>query len=491
MTKTLLLAALIAFVWCPAIVSAQSANKEELNEDQLHEITITPAAPARPALQYRLYPDRLKMIDRNAALYYHRAVRSMQATNAQIQRHNQKRPGGIPDLYDDYDAWMRVPLSEMPVDDMREWLVLFQDVIDEVERAALSRNCEWGILPDRGEDIDWVMLQLEEIQYMRSINRMLGVAIRLAAHEGDFEKVTRYLQMGYKIANDVATCGTLVSGLVGVACANVMNEQLVMLVQLDGSPNFYWPLVDLPDPICDMRSGARVEMGMLSSSASPFRLMQDPLNQSLSAAGWREALSSDTEKMESYGVGAPLAGVGFFVIRAYPVARQALLDAGFDRAQVDRMPVIQVVAAQQQRMNDMLTDEVLKTLHLPYAEMLEQLDQYEGFLETSSMVYPPSTKTNLLPFFELLWPALPNVLHAEARTTRHMAALRTIEAIRAHAADTGVLPESLQEIEVVPVPNNPATGQPFEYRLNRDGAELLDYGFAKYSWNHFQIRLAQ
>jgi hypothetical protein len=51
---------------------------------------------------------------------------------------------------------------------------------------------------------------------------------------------------------------------------------------------------------------------------------------------------------------------------------------------------------------------------------------------------------------------------------RRIAALRTIEAVRLHLTEKGKLPEKLDDITVVPVPTDPLTGKPFEYR--RDGA---------------------
>ena len=47
--------------------------------------------------------------------------------------------------------------------------------------------------------------------------------------------------------------------------------------------------------------------------------------------------------------------------------------------------------------------------------------------------------------------------------------LRAIEALRMHAAaHGGQLPDSLDQVTVVPVPLDPGTGKPFEY--HRDGA---------------------
>ena len=62
-----------------------------------------------------------------------------------------------------------------------------------------------------------------------------------------------------------------------------------------------------------------------------------------------------------------------------------------------------------------------------------------------------------------------NVVRLDVR----VAALRAIEAIRMHAhAHDGKLPASLDEVKIVPVPHNPATGQPFAYRREGETAVL-------------------
>ncbi len=52
-----------------------------------------------------------------------------------------------------------------------------------------------------------------------------------------------------------------------------------------------------------------------------------------------------------------------------------------------------------------------------------------------------------------------------------------IEALRMHAAATGSLPNSLDEIKSVPVPNNPVTGKPYVYRMEGETA-VLDMPFS-------------
>jgi hypothetical protein len=62
---------------------------------------------------------------------------------------------------------------------------------------------------------------------------------------------------------------------------------------------------------------------------------------------------------------------------------------------------------------------------------------------------------------------------AEVRLDRRVAALRAVEALRLHAAaHDGRLPNSLDPVKAVPVPDDPMTGKPFPYRREGESAVL-------------------
>jgi hypothetical protein len=75
----------------------------------------------------------------------------------------------------------------------------------------------------------------------------------------------------------------------------------------------------------------------------------------------------------------------------------------------------------------------------------------------------------------------------------HLNALQVVEALRMHAAETGKLPAELKEITCVPVPENPATGNAYQYRLKNDTAFLdLPFSdrFSGVAWR-YEIKLAK
>jgi hypothetical protein len=62
---------------------------------------------------------------------------------------------------------------------------------------------------------------------------------------------------------------------------------------------------------------------------------------------------------------------------------------------------------------------------------------------------------------------------AQTRLDRRIAALRVIEALRLHAATNGGnFPDKLADVTVVPVPDDPGTGKPFDFQADGKTATL-------------------
>jgi hypothetical protein len=150
-------------------------------------------------------------------------------------------------------------------------------------------------------------------------------------------------------------------------------------------------------------------------------------------------------------------------IEGYPRAKDALISWGRSAKEVEAMPVAQVVMIYTMRTYGQLRDDVFKWMAVPYPAAREGLAKAERQVAQSREV---------VPLARMLLPAVGSASAAGARSERTLAALRVIEAIRLHASATGgALPERLTDISVVPVPDDPVTGKPFEYR--RVGATAL------------------
>ena len=76
----------------------------------------------------------------------------------------------------------------------------------------------------------------------------------------------------------------------------------------------------------------------------------------------------------------------------------------------------------------------------------------------------------------LLLSALDRVVSKQNLLDRNIAALRVVEALRIYAAaHNGKLPQKLDEITEVPLPDDPGSGRPFEYHREGDVGVLVSH----------------
>jgi len=80
------------------------------------------------------------------------------------------------------------------------------------------------------------------------------------------------------------------------------------------------------------------------------------------------------------------------------------------------------------------------------------------------------------------------VRQSEVRFQQQIAGLQVVEAIRMHLALTGKMPKKLEQIEVVPVPDNPATGKPFPYTVRQGVVELHLDGLPEHLQVIYQLK---
>jgi len=90
----------------------------------------------------------------------------------------------------------------------------------------------------------------------------------------------------------------------------------------------------------------------------------------------------------------------------------------------------------------------------------------------------------------LLMTSVNSAMSAQSRQSQQLAFLQTVEAIRHHLAKHDrQLPNSLNELEL-PAPNDPGTGQPFQYVRHREGATLRGAPWTGYRLQ-FELRVAK
>jgi hypothetical protein len=419
-------------------------------------LTVRPAAVPSPSLKYQLFPPLEERTPGNAALLYYRAFSpewlSWRRDNKIMQRAS--------------DA-LQEPLTKMKKEELR-W-VLNDRSLKQLDEAASRTYCDWEQMPRfRKEGIGML---LPEVQVMREFGTLLAVRARLEMAGGDFDKAVATLQTGLKLGRDVGTGPTVIQGLVGIAICQIMLNQVDEMMQLPGAPNLYWALTTLPQPFVDLRPGLAGERIWLHGTLPG---LADIDRQTLSREQQRQmvkmiqGLLHNNDFFPGRGIAWPeqLQGVAL-VAALYPAAKRALIAEGRKPADVEALPVVQVVMMHTMHEYRRLQDDLYRWYGLPYWIARPGMERTEAELRASR------TQLEAVPLAAAVLPALGKVMQVQARVERHIAALRCLEAIRLYAAaHDGKLPAKLADISEVPIPEDPFNGKPFEYRVEGDKAIL-------------------
>ncbi len=434
-----------------------------------YDLIVSSAAEPKPALKYRLLPDLNECVPGNAASHYVRALLLFAPTDhgPKEQKHFESE-------------WYGKPYDQLPVDEVREWLNAQKQVIDVLMMASRCEGCDWGFrFQDlRGRAV--IEFPMPEIQHMRQMARILNLKVAIEIGEKKFDEALETLKIQYCLARDLGKVPSLIANLVGVAVQAIANDSLIDLMSSEGSPNVYWALRDLPSPLINLRSAVRLEASMVPRL---FPFLEDAEKSMRTSEEWRRLLFDSYAWVESeFGsktVDEAKVQSMFdsLMTRSYPIAKRELIASGYDAENVDRMPVGQVVAIYVGKCHREMMDQVVKWMSVPYAEGHVRLKSLTEELILKGYVKrgPDSfADRDPLLFNSQLSFSFEQFNEAANRQPRLLAAMSVVEAIRLHASShSGMLPKDLNEITEVTVPDDPATGKPFLYRIVDGQAELL------------------
>jgi len=416
-----------------------------------YKLTVTPAVPPTPALQYSLLPEMTDMSSGNALTKYYKAF------SLDWWGFYHRQPVK---WHEDFDKAQEAPLDQMPAEFnfVKGWRML-----REVDEGARRDHCDWELIPVMKRD--GIGTLLPDVQGMRNIARALALRARYELAEGDIEKAVYTLQTGFAMAKHIGEGPSLIHMLVGIAISQVMGQQLDELIRHPKCPNLYWSLSRLPRPFADIRRPIQAEYMMLSGLVPRFdELRKGPLP--LDEA--QEIMDLFLKNMQQLG----LANIDRVTITGqalatYGKAKAALIAGGRKQAVVEQMPVPQVVLLHASEEFLRLRDDVYKWVALPF------YDGFEGLKRAEAAYKSLREQGGMLTVFIEMLPTVQKVYLANVRADRRFAMMRAVEALRLHAAmHDGKFPKSLSEIKAVPVPLDPATGKAFEYTLQGDKASL-------------------
>lgn len=247
---------------------------------------------------------------------------------------------------------------------------------------------------------------------------------------------------------------------VGLAISNLAFENIELAMQYDSCPNLYWSLGSLSPTLGDI--GPMVRWELWASAAR--------LNEPLPAVGdkeWERLARKFATALE-----IEVSNVHFTEEETVKheknvdrLARQELVSqAGFSPEELDKMST---------------EERALRWFHLNYCRFRTQTEPLafqattaviaaSQKLDAANKVLMERSGAKVLPY-----PAsLAQVVLSCRNFERRVKFLQTLEAIRDYSSQhDGALPTSLDQLRL-PAPNDPFTGQPFEYSFDGSTARL-------------------
>jgi hypothetical protein len=415
---------------------------------------LNPASPPVPALKYRLLIDPNEKRPGNAAVFYMRAALLSSQAHADL----------VDKAVDAHNSRNQAEFEKL-AGQLSGTRVTF----DELQMAAERAKCDWNTgLEERG-----FRALLPELNSMRNLANALSIQAAYQMERGSIDDSVATIRVMYEMGQNVAQGPILVSGLVGVGITRLADTRLIELMGRSDSPNLYWALAGLPRPIHDLRVSMRSERKGLPAM---FPLLAKARSQELSALEWRQTMNDVSQEVAAalfpnkatakrdFEEDLKPGGSALLVLPAaqthYAQSRKMSAD---DVALLDSATVVAVYYFDQFQQ---LSDDIEKPLRLPYPQMLKSLKDMEGELEQMRAAAPAN------PFLPVI-PSIDRAAETFARADREVAALTAVEALRSYAAShDGKLPEHLEDVTDTPVPVDPCTGQPFEYKLANETAVL-------------------
>lgn len=416
------------------------------------QITLHPQAAPIPALKYRLLPTRLEQKRGNAAVHYGKVT-----AEEMVFFGNSK-------LRDQIDEWQELPLADLRGGKVN--LPSRGHIEDTLRRGALCMECDWQ-LPIN--EVPYFGIPLSEVQQLRGFGRILAVRARIQMADHDYDDAITTLQTGYALGRHAATGETVVNALVGIAICGIMDQQALEFTQQLGAPNLYWAFSTLPNPMIDMQLGIDVERLGIEKNFSELENIQTAKK---TPDEWHEMY----ERVFSKEIGLQLDANKPVQLPSgeeldkrcrdrFKVAKEYLIANGLPAKEVEAMPMYQVATIYTLAIYHEYMDDAIKYNRQPFPKAIAGIN--------TAVERASREDREIVPISKRLITVVVSIRSASARLEREVAVLRVLEALRIHAAShADKLPDALADVTDVPMPNDPITGKPFEYRRDGDKASL-------------------
>ncbi len=339
--------------------------------------------------------------------------------------------------------------------------------LKEVELAGRRVDCNWES-PFREMGWETLLPHLEPM--LKGVGRLLYVRAHRQIEQGKTDEAIKTIRLGYEMADKIGREGTLVSGLVALAVDGMMDDCVAELSSRPESPNLYWALSELPRRQDMLRHSLDVE------SQWSLRPIPDLANartdEQLSAEQWRGVFANVQRLVDIDAAG----GHAQLPDAVKDASQETMEKAKAEYAAAHHLTAKQTAEAEPIcvlgeyyfQQYEIAYDEWSKYRGLAYPALIEKAKSYDSW----SKKLKEEQRSN--PLAQTL-PVMAGIIEKFARADCRLAALTTVEALRAYAAaNGGKLPQKLEDVTETPVPANPMTGKPFEYSLSNGVATISD-----------------
>jgi hypothetical protein len=199
-------------------------------QPEVRSFELTPTAPPVPALKYGLlYNDAVDCQPGNAAVLYLEAILLMGADG-------QEKADQALKAYEEKDMQRFNELA----DSLEK-----PEVFKELELASRCKDCNWET-PFREMGAETL---LPHLSALKTMSKLIAVRARRQIEQDNTSGALESLRLGYELADKIGRgqepC--LVSTLVSMAVARMMDDCLVALMNRPDAPNLYWALADMPN----------------------------------------------------------------------------------------------------------------------------------------------------------------------------------------------------------------------------------------------------
>jgi hypothetical protein len=408
-------------------------------------MTVQPMPAPKPALKYQLLPELREMNPGNPIQAYAKCF---------AEQHNFWRGK---QAVENREKWRTMPLKDLPLKEMQYYR--YAGGLRWADYAARLDTPDWQILLQLKSE--GIRLLLPDVQGLRELAGGLQIRFRLEIAERRFADGITTAKTMLALSRHFVAHPTPIGDLVGIAIGTIALGTVDEMIQQPECPNLFWALTDLPSPFIDLRNGLQGERVMLASELTGLddsepmteiqiskvvnRLVRLAKSENIEESAVREWLESRSKNKDH--------------VRA---ARKRLVAAlaPVDPTKFESFPPLQIVLLDEKLSYEVLRDEDMKALALPYWQARSVLDKI-----------PALKKEDTTPLTALR-SAVAKVKMAQARLDQRIALLRCVEALRIYAADhDGKLPTKLDDIRL-PLPVDPATGKPFIYKVEGKTAHL-------------------